>query len=384
MPRRFARQNGAAVVTTRLDPEHALLCQCARRSPSRPALGQQLELAPIDWAHFFARAEAHGVTELLLPGLTARRPDVPGSIVERLENRCLEMTALNLQRTRQLADLLQRFQAHGIRALSFKGAALAVGVYGHLGRRSFVDLDVLVHPKDVSRVRPLMLADGYTLPPRRRHRAGSLLYGLCPAAGREDTLLPGRPGHVPVDVQVAFACWTQGIRLDTGALFDRAITVDVADVPIATLGPDDHLLMLAIHGMVHGWSLLRFVSDIDATAGLVADWDAVVRRARAARMLRALRVALFLARDVLGTTLPAPVLALAERDREAIAVAQGAGARLFAVHAQTGDWDPRPWLLSFQERPADKIRFHTRSLIYEWFLKWPWDEWLGRRSAVAR
>ena len=118
------------------------------------------------------------------------------------------------------------------------------------------------------------------------------------------------------------------MRLDTDALFARAIGVEVAGLRITTLCPDDHLLALAIHGTMHGWSVLRFISDIDAVAPQVVDWDAVLGRARSARMLRALSVALLLAGDLLGTELPADVAAICRRDREAAAVAESVAARL--------------------------------------------------------
>ena len=111
--------------------------------------------------------------------------------------------------------MLQRCRAGGIRAISFKGPTLAVAAYGHLGRRSSADIDLLVHPADATRVRPLLLQNGYLLPDRRKHRGGSLLYGLYPAAGRDDTLLPAGDWSAAVDVHVAFAYWTLGIRLDT-------------------------------------------------------------------------------------------------------------------------------------------------------------------------
>jgi hypothetical protein len=309
---------------------------------------------------------------------------VPPGILNGLEQRVLQTTARNLACTRQLAGLLQRLGARGIRALTFKGPTLAAGSYGHLGLRSSSDLDLLVDRRSASRVRQLMLVDGYTLPPRRRQFVGSLLFGLYAGAGRDDTLRAPNPGLADVDIHVAFAFWTQGIRLDTDAMFERAVTTDVAGESLPTLCPEDLLLVLAIHGMMHGWSRLRLVSDIDAVASRVADWDAVIERARAARMGRTLRVALLIAQEILGTRLPADVFRMAALDDQARAIARTAGARLPVAIFSGDDWDPRPWFVSFLEKPGDRVRFHARRLIYEWFLKWPWDEWLGRRRLGSR
>ena len=152
-------------------PEQTVLLQCARSRTLEPVRWAATPAAPFDWAYVLATAETHCVTELLLAPLQAARAHVPDSIVERLEQRVLGMTAVNLGRAKQLGNLLRLFEQHRIRALAFKGPAFAVSsVPGHLGKRSSVDLNLLVHPGDASRARPLLLANGYTLPARVRRR----------------------------------------------------------------------------------------------------------------------------------------------------------------------------------------------------------------------
>jgi hypothetical protein len=70
------------------------------------------------------------------------------------------------------------------------------------------------------------------------------------------------------------------------------------------------------------------------------------------------------------------VLAAAAADARAADIAGSVVPRLFNPPVA---WDPRPWFLAFQDDARGRLRFETRTLIYEWFLKWPWDEWLGRR-----
>ena len=184
--------------------------------------------------------------------LKAAQGAVPQAVLNTLERRVFEATAVNLWRTRQLADLLARFRAHDIRAVTFKGPALAAAAYGHIGHRSSADIDILIDRRCASRARSLLLADGYTLPARRRYFIGSLLHGLYRGAGFDDTLLPTHERVTSVDIHVAFWSWTQGIRLDVDALFERAVAVEIAGEQIATLCPEDLVLVLAIHGMMHG------------------------------------------------------------------------------------------------------------------------------------
>ena len=91
---------------------------------------------------------------------------------------------------------------------------------------------------------------------------------------------------------------------DVDELFARAITVDVAGLwrwcPPRRRPPAGP----AIHGLMHSWSQVRYISDIDSVAAKVDDWDAVLRRARSANMLRALSVAILVSRELLATPLP--------------------------------------------------------------------------------
>jgi hypothetical protein len=367
-------------MTTGRRREIAVLCACATRRAQLSGLAP-FDAAGFDWTALLQLATAHGVAELLTAPLSLSTMEVPPAILADLKRRELEATGLNLNRTTQVVDVLALLAAHQIRALTYKGPALAQGVYGHLGRRVSNDIDILVDRRDVSRVRPLLLAHGYRLPAQAPRRGGSLLYGLLPSTGRDDTLLPGRPGQTSVDVHVTFAYWTLGIRLDTDAMRDRACTVGIAGHAVPTLCPEDLLLALAIHGMMHSWHALRLVSDVDAVMDLVSDWDAVVRRAEEARMARVLWVALLLAKQVLGASLPSAVDARASRDRGAREIVQATTLRMFDPASVTTPWNHRVWLLAFLDGPLRRLDYRARTRLEKWVLLLPWDAWLGRREA---
>lgn len=364
--------------------EIAILFACARRSAQREghAIALTLDAHPVDWPRLLALGDRHGVTELLVTPLTrgVLPIPVPADVTQLLATRQLEVTGLNLGRLTQLTQLLALLERNGVRGAAFKGPTLAAVTYGHLGCRLSNDLDILVDQTTIQKARDLMIADGYLPPPRRRRRAGSLTRGVYPAAGRDDTLWPSQPNRVPVDVHVQFAYWTLGMRLASSDLLDRAVTASVAGQAVRTLCPEDLLLVLAIHGMMHGWGTLRCVADIDATVERVVDWDAVIARAQTARMRRPLWVALLVAHRLMRTELPAAILASASRDAQAMTIVDGVVTRLndatWIAPVDMGHRDP--WFVPFHEHRADRWRFHARALAYEWALKWPWDLWLDR------
>ena len=353
--------------------EAAVLRACARRRAQLHDAALPVD-AEVDWDALLRAAEVHGVTELLVAPLTSAGAGVPRQVVAFLQRRAIEVTGLNLNRATQLAGLLRLFSSRGIDALAFKGLPLGIIAYGHLSRRHSSDIDLFFRRRDLPRIRPLLLAEGYRLRPPAHRRGGSLLYGRFPAVGRDEELLPGRPWDTTVDIHVAFARWSFGIRCDTQGFFDRATSVDVAGYVIPTLRADDLLPVLAIHGMMHSWWPLRLVSDIDALVEVVDNWQEVVERADAARMRRVLWVALLLAKQLLGTALPPDVDARATRDREAMRIVRWAAAKMYVLEDPTNGWFARPWLRCFApDRLSQRLRYYAVDTAYA-VLKWPWND----------
>jgi len=65
--------------------------------------------------------------------------------------------------TQHLLKVLDLLTGSGVEAIPFKGPVLAVQAYGDLLMRSFVDLDILIHAKDLSRVSKILIDQGYIL-----------------------------------------------------------------------------------------------------------------------------------------------------------------------------------------------------------------------------
>ncbi len=350
----------------------ALLCACARRRSDEAYVRALIAGGPVEWDAVLRAAAAHGVTELLFEPLKDPDLGVPWVIRDRLERKVLEATGENLKRTAELALLLRHLADNGIRALAFKGPTLAAGIYGHPGRRVSSDLDIFIHRRDVTRVRPLLTSLGYQVPPALPWRSGSLLYGWFPAAGRDDVLTPGAERQTSIDVHAAFAAWRCGIQLDADELFERSIVTAVAGYDVATLHAEDLLIVLAIHGMNHCWWPLRLVSDIDAVAAFVDSWPTVVARAERAGTRRMLWVALLLAEQLLRTVLPERVVAQARRDRTAVSLADTAARRMMTLQ-RLPEPHRRAWLRQYLDSRRRQVGYVLRDTIHEWFLIWPWN-----------
>src|SRR5262245_31247898 len=91
-------------------PEHRSLCEyVSSRARDRTTTTPSSSTPSIDWTSLLEAADSQAVTELLLPALAREGTSVPPSVIDGLERRQLEVTALNLARTRQLAGLLRDF-----------------------------------------------------------------------------------------------------------------------------------------------------------------------------------------------------------------------------------------------------------------------------------
>lgn len=361
------------------DRERALLLLCARvRIPAadHPRI-RALTAQTLDWDDVVETADWHGVASLLLKSLQSAGADVPRMVLERLEHRVIETTAANLSRVKQLADVLNALHTQRIPGVAWKGPGFAACAYGHIGLRASADIDLIVPREFIRDVRDVMMREGYIPSNRTRH----LFDSVVPATAREYEFVPPDPRWAAVEAQVAVAPWPLAVRLSAQDLIDRATVIDVASVSVPMLCAEDLLLALALHGTSHLWASLRLMTDVDALIGSGVDWQIVFGRARSARMLRMLTVALSLAHRLLETPLPDAALDVMRRDRVAPHLTNQYAKRLFAP--------VRPWVrhlwrdwvyVNSRERLSDRFRYGLRQLAFEHAIR-HWDRVTVRRAA---
>src|SRR5437867_2636917 len=145
-------------------PETELLLCCARRSLDNERVERIRALirGGIDWAYLLRQAESHALMPLLCWHFTHNcRDAIPRPVLEQLRDYFHSNARSNLLLTEELLRLLDLLAARGIRAIPFKGPALAASVYGNIALRQFCDLDLLVHTNEVSKTKDLLISQGY-------------------------------------------------------------------------------------------------------------------------------------------------------------------------------------------------------------------------------
>jgi Uncharacterised nucleotidyltransferase len=284
--------------------------------------------------------------------------------------------------------LLDLFHARGVHAVAFKGPALAAAAFRDVSLRHFDDLDLLLPEGDVLRQKDLLVSAGYS--PEYRLSAAAfrrVRYGL--PFVRDD-------GKLSVDLH-----W--GIELHRGViprlyfsdeyrgLWNHLRPVVLAGREIETLGPEDTLLLLALHGAKHTWDSLKMVCDIAELVCSVEalNWDHVVQQADDLRAGRMLFLALFLAHDLLGTPLPERVMARIRADDVIATLADRIRGRIFEEGRHPAESLPiiQPLHLAMMESSWDRIRYCVQIImspsVEDWLL-FPLPERLFPLYSVVR
>ena len=189
--------------------------------------------------------------------------------------------------------------------------------------RVFRDLDVIIRRADFPRAADLLVSRGYrrgygTLPRAREINDPRARYHR---AFRRD-----RP-QIKIELHWSLTEEHFAPLLTADSLSQRLVNVLVGRGTVRTFCPEDLLLFLCVHGAKHYWGQLRWLCDV---AELVRghptmDWEAMLDQAAALRIRRMLLLALRLAADLLGTSLPGPVLRELGRDSVARSLASRTG-----------------------------------------------------------
>jgi hypothetical protein len=203
--------------------------------------------------------------------------------------------------TDELLTLLQLLEAHALPALPYKGPTLALGGYGDLALRGFSDLDLLVPAHEVPRAAHLLLAQGFRL-----HHA--LEWEACFV---QETL------RIPVDLHWGLTPRRFHFPLNFARLWAHRQPLCLAGTTVATLAPEDLLMVLCVEAARDAWGGLqkprehrygRLLTLCDIAALLqghpALDWDRVLADTRRLGGQRMLWFGLRLARELLGTPLP--------------------------------------------------------------------------------
>ena len=237
---------------------------------------------------------------------------------EALKEAAIDYEAAMLRRVRDLHRLLDGFHEAGLDPISYKGPVLAERLYGHYALRVYGDLDFLVQPEEVGRA--------YTHLAVRGFRPVTFI-----PSGWESWYEKARHEHSfshpesDLCVELHWGAWQRflGMPVDVRSFWKNRETVNLEGRAVQSLGMEELLFLLSLHGTKHQWNRLSWLADLTEIIRAIPelDWMHVWSLAEESRAERFLSIGLWLAHHLLNAALPPEVRQRVESDRHAVRLA---------------------------------------------------------------
>jgi hypothetical protein len=328
-----------------------------KKDPLRALLQQ-----PVDWNSLFALAERHCTLPLLHQALAQFQAELPAEEWQYLQQSHQSNLRKALLLSRELIRILEHLSALKIDPMPYKGLAVAEALYGDIALRQSGDIDLLIRPQDLPRVREAVCQLGYTphAPLSEAHEDAYLKSGY-------EFSFDGAAGPNLLEVQWAIQPRFYAIDFDMPGVFQRAAAIAVAGRPMQTPSNEDLFLILSAHAAKHVWGRLIWLCDLARIMHLPnLNWPWIAQQARALGIVRILSVTMLAARGLLSASIPSPA-------SEAGLVADDSATRALADEIQTHITSESSYnveslayfrlMMRLRERRADRFRFLQRLIF---------------------
>jgi hypothetical protein len=348
-------------------PELDLLLCCARTclDSEREAHIKMLVQEGVDWSYLADLSLRHGLTPLLYRNLNATCPEgVPKAILDRLRDYYNANARRNVFLTGYLFKILRFFEREDIPAIPLKGPALTAMAYGDLAFRQFIDLDILVRERDVLKARDLLKTKGY-----RPQFELSPVQAAALLRSQDELSLTAGDDQPTIELhwQIFPRCFNLPIVFED--LSERA---NRKESGILTLSPEDTTLVLCMHGVKHFWNQLMWICDVaELIRAQPMDWEWVLRVSEGLGSQRMLFLGLFLAKELLDTSLPGKISKRVEADLAVRRLAAQVQEYLFERAGDVpGPMENSLFHLKVRERLQDRLRYCVRFTMTTTYPDW--------------
>ena len=264
---------------------------------------QPAEVNAADWQALAALSQEQGVAPLLyrrlkkMPG----NADIPDTFLQNLREIYLSTLKRNLRMYKDVGQILRALAEQEIPVIPLKGVYLAEKVYGNIGLRSMVDVDLLLPRPDLARAMAVLEGLGY--------RA---LYSFdieLECQTRHHLPLLYRQGSKNLEIHWNLAPLDSPFHIAIEPLWERSQPAILEGVEVRTMDPEDLLLHLCFHAayMDDFSNKLRSFCDIAWTMRIFREklaWERLALHAQEWGAARSVWLALRIAHQLLGVSLP--------------------------------------------------------------------------------
>ena len=248
-------------------PEFQLLAACSWVAPPSMEKARSLKMASLcdqemNWTEFVRLVNRHSVSPLVYAALTrSGEVKIPHETLENLRIWNGEVRRRALLQTAELVSLMEIFSAQNIDVLPWKGVFLSYQLYGDAGLRSSSDIDILVRPEQVGQAQKILFSQGYL-------HDDWLGYSLTPSQKRffieslETHHFAFQHPETRLELELHQKLALPLLQKDMDLLWNCTKRVHWQGVSLPCLDENALLLMLCLHGGIHYWCCLKWLSDV--------------------------------------------------------------------------------------------------------------------------
>ncbi|MDP2790125.1 MAG: nucleotidyltransferase family protein [Rectinemataceae bacterium] len=345
-------------------------CGLARGIPTLTDMSASGVPAGLEEDRFIALARQHKVSGTAYAGLGKAGIELSPEGMRILAREARVSRATHSLLLRDWLEIVAAFKSKNIRALTIKGPASSIQLYGDPLTREFGDLDLLVDITDIDSILPLMAGTGYAPVDASALRPTSANGPLMQKSHHVVFGKAGRPFHIEIHGKT----WQEDKQLypvQTDELFERAVALGDGAEWGDSLDLADHTLFIIAHGTRHAWCLLHWLLDMAAL--LNRDDDDLHRKValgiQAMGMERQLKLACAVVQSVYPVTIPAPLQEIITGEKASLARAT----RFALARLQVGGRDMATlrnilesslmYLPAFVKKPTHKIKLFFRPFL---------------------
>jgi len=306
--RDWATRNG-------LSREDKLLIHCARLnlSPARREALKDLLAGKLDWDLLLEKATWHRL--LCLVSHHLRNADLSAFVPQLVLQKLQRIYYLSLARNMLLQDGLSQLLSalnneEGIPVIVLKGPALLGSVYQDISLRPMSDLDILIRPEHLDRAEAIALRQGFVYIASRRSQE------LARMKVRHLANMVHNQKRIPLEIHQHIVDLDSPYHFDLSSFWARAQHVTILGASALTLAPEDLLIYLGInflrdrrYSSVSAIGQLCDISEVILHYGDSLNWNLIEKAAKEYGIAPTLHCVFYICEQLLGTQVPASVLA---------------------------------------------------------------------------
>ena len=351
------------------DLENQLLIECSqglRNAGQTDRISRFFEYS-LDWDYILPVARKNAVFPLVGRNLLQNfSHSIPVHIKEILTENLQAHLQRNMFLTGKLLEIVGSFDANNISILPFKGPLLAAQAYGDLSARQYVDLDILVQPKQLESAIRLLQDEGYT-PISSISWLNKSNWHL---SDKKDIYFRSADGLVNVELHWKLSGSHFALPFEMNGLWARLENFCLANVNLKTLPFDDLLIYLCLHGSRHGWEQFGWICDVNELilSRDEIDWEQLIEKARHLGCENVLGLGLYLAHEFFRREFSFSGWQKIKNDLMFLTFAKRIRSQLFTErHVVMGLGDRYAYHLKLKEDRRDKWKLHFHYIF--WYLK---------------